>query len=198
VRTLDALQVRAGNNQPTSFRAGSRYPIETGTYSSGISSSLLSGLGSAATAALQALGIGAASASATIPQIQYEDLGLTLKTTPQILRSGDVRLQFDLKIEALGGGTVNNIPILNNRTLTSTITVPIGQTALIASSLNRNETRSIEGLPGLSELPGFEGTEKNTEIDSGQLLITVTPHVVREGSIRVASRRLAYPTLPPE
>ena len=45
----------------------------------------------------------AARPTATVPQIQYEDLGITLKATPSVLRSGLVSMHIDLKIEALTG-----------------------------------------------------------------------------------------------
>jgi Flp pilus assembly secretin CpaC len=95
-----------------------------------------------------------------------------------------------MKIDALGSGSIDSIPILNNRSFTSTIAIPSGQTALMASAVTRNEARDIEGIPGLSELPGFQGTEKSAEIDSDELLITITPHVVRTGRFRVTSIRI--------
>jgi type II secretory pathway component GspD/PulD (secretin) len=128
--------------------------------------------------------------SVSVPQIQYEDLGLTLKTTPQIMHSREVTLKLDLKIEALGSGSINSLPILNNRQLTSTITIPAGQTALLASEISHDELRSVNGLPFLSELPGFQGTEKSTQTDRTELLITLTPHIVRNKSFQITSRRL--------
>jgi general secretion pathway protein D len=193
VRMLDQIELRAGNNQETSFRAGTRYPIVTATYSSGVSSSLasqLSGISVNGTSAASLLAQYGGTSNMTVPQVQYEDLGITLKTTPHILRSNDIGVKLELKIEALGSGTINTIPILNNRSLTSTITVPVGETALLATNINRNEMRDIEGLPGLSELPGFQGTDKSAEIDSGELLITITPHIVRPQRLRIASRRI--------
>jgi len=193
VRTLDNMQIRAGDHQEVSFRAGTRYPVITATYSSGVSSSLASSLagvnvnGTSAASLLAQLG---GASSVNIPQVQYEDLGITLKATPQIQHSGDVSIKLDLKIEALGSGTIDSIPVLNNRTMTSTISIPSGKTALLASEVSRNEVHDIEGIPGLSELPGFQGTDKSAEIDSGDLLITITPHVVRTGRFRVTSRRL--------
>jgi general secretion pathway protein D len=193
VHMLDEVQLRVSDNQIGTFRSGTRYPITTSTYSSGVSSSLASALSgvqingaSAASLLSQYLG----GSTATTPQIQYEDLGLTLKATPQVLKSGQVHVHFDLKIEALGGGTLNGIPVLNNRQLTSDVTVPEGQTALLASDLSGLEQHSIEGLPGLSEIPGFQGTDKTTEKDTGELLITITPRIVRKRSSIVASRRL--------
>jgi len=200
VRTLDAVQIRAGNHQDASFRAGERYPIVTATYSSGISSSLASsvaGLNINGTSVSSLLSKYLGSTQTTIPQIQYEDLGITLKLTPQIQHGGDIQLKLDLKIEALGGGTIDSIPILNSRAITSTITVPAGQTALLASLVDNNEARAIQGLPGLSELPGFQGTDQNITKSQDELLITITPHIVRPGAIRIASRALSAPHITP-
>ena len=196
VRTLDMIQIRAGNNQDTNFRAGSRYPVITSTYSSGISSALssqLAGVNINGTNVGSLLSRYLGSSSTSIPQIQYEDLGITLKTTPHILRSSDVQMKLDLKVEALAGGSINNVPILNSRQLTSTITIPAGQTALLVSQVSENESKAIQGLPYLSELPGFQGTYRSDEKDTGELLITITPHIVRQQAMRIASKRLLAP-----
>jgi general secretion pathway protein D len=194
VRLVDAAQVRAGNRQQATFRVGSRYPVVTGTYSSGATSSLassLSGLNINGTSASSLLSQFLGSNTTTVPEFQYEDLGITLKLTPQVLHNDEVSLAVDMKIEALGGTSLNNIPILNNRTLTSTITVPAGKTAMLATLVTTNELKGLTGLPGLSELPGFQGTEQDLKKSTTELLITVTPHIARAGRIQIASRRLA-------
>lgn len=196
VRILDTVQLRAASGQDASFRAGTRYPIETGIYSSNAANSLSSaaaGLSINGTSVASLLSQYLGSTSVAVPQIQFEDLGLTLKATPQVLRSNDVTVKLDFKIEALGSGTVNTLPILNNRTLTSQITIPAGQTAMLASVVTRSEQRSINGLPFLSELPGFQGTDKSKNVSTTELLITLTPHVVRNRRVEVASRRLLLP-----
>jgi type II secretory pathway component GspD/PulD (secretin) len=195
VRTLDAVQIRSSNKTPVNFRAGSRYPVITGSYSSGISSSLassLSGLNINGTSASSLLSkyLGGAS-QVTVPQFQFEDLGITLKITPQILHNTEVTVLLDMKIEALAGASINNIPILNNRALTSTITIPAGRSAMIATLVNNTELKALTGVPGLNDLPGFQGTEQDREKDSDELLITITPHIVRSGRLNIASRRLA-------
>jgi type II secretory pathway component GspD/PulD (secretin) len=135
--------------------------------------------------------------SVTIPQVQYEDLGLTLDATPVVQRDGTVRIVLNLKLESLGGGSINNIPVLNSRQLSSTITIPAGQTALLASQVTTSETRDIQGIPGLSEIPGFQSTtDDNKQTSSGELLMTITPHVVREGGPRIASRPFLLPYNP--
>lgn len=200
IRMLDAVQLRAGNNEKSTFRAGTRYPIVTSTYTTGINSSLasaVSGLNINGTNVGSLLQQYLGSSSVTIPQIQFEDLGLTLDATPVIQHDGTVRLALNMKIESLGGGSVNNIPILNSRQLSSTITIPVGQTALLVSQVSNSETRDIQGIPGLSEIPGFQSTtNENKQINTGELLMTITPHVVREGGPRVASRPLLLPLNP--
>ncbi|HEX4155281.1 MAG TPA: type II secretory protein PulD [Acidobacteriaceae bacterium] len=196
-RILDAVQLRSGDKQLATFRAGSRYPIITSTYTSGISSSLassVSGLNIGGTSVSSLLSQYLGTSSVTIPQVQFEDLGLTLAATPQVLHDHSVLLKLDLKIESLGGTALNGIPILNNRELTSTVTIPAGQSALLASEVSSSETRDVQGIPGLSELPGFTGTtNSNVEKDTGELLITITPHIVRENTLRIAARPLLVP-----
>ena len=194
VSILDSAQLLAVNKQPATFRVGSRYPVITGTYSSGVSSSLassLSGLNINGTSVSSLLSQYLGSNSVSVPQFQFEDLGITLKLTPQVLRNDAVSLALDMKVEALGGSSIDNIPILNNRAMTSTINVPAGHTAMLATLVSSSEMKDLTGLPGLSELPGFQGTDQDRQKSSTELLITITPHIVRSGRIQVTSRRLA-------
>jgi type II secretory pathway component GspD/PulD (secretin) len=196
-RALDTLQLRIGDRQTGTFRSGTRYPIITSTYSSGISGSAASLAGTtingvSATSLLnQYLG---ASGSVTIPQIQYEDLGLTLKATPTVQKSGLVSVKLDLKIEALAGGSLNNIPVLANRQYASEVTIGDGATALLASTLTRSESAAISGIPGLGELPGFQTAtaDTTTEKDSSELILLITPHIVRHRSSAIAGPRIAF------
>ena len=196
-RALDNIQLRVGDRQAGGFKSGTRYPIVTSTYTSGVTGNTSSLAGttingvSAQSLLNQYLG---SSGSVTIPQIQYEDLGLTLKATPAVQRSGFVRLKLDLKIEALGGSAINNIPILVNRQYTSDVTVADGETTLIASSLSRSESAAISGIPGLGELPGFQtaSADKTTEMDTSELILLITPHIVRHRSNEISGPRIAF------
>jgi type II secretory pathway component GspD/PulD (secretin) len=193
-RALNDIQIRVGDRQPAVFRIGERYPITTATYSNGLptNSPALSGItinGVSAASLLNA----AATTPLTIPQIQYEDLGLTLKATPIVEKSGAVKMHIDLKIEALTGGAVNNIPILNSQQFASDVTVADGDTALMVSSLTKSEAASISGLPGLGELPGFQTATAvtTTATDASNLILLITPHVTRRRSNLSAGPRIA-------
>ncbi len=192
-RALDDIQIRVGDRQTGVFRIGSRYPITTSTYTTSASS-----LSSSALAGVNINGVSAASllanlSSATIPQIQYEDLGISLKATPTVQKSGAITMHLELKIEALAGSALNAIPVLASRQFASDVTVNDGQTALLLSSANKSEAGAISGLPGLAELPGFQDTASNDTVttSSTELVMLVTPHVVRRRSNIYAGPRIA-------
>jgi len=201
-RALDDIQVRVGDGQTADFRVGTRYPITTSTYSTGAvtNSASLAGItvnGVSASSLLSQLT--GSSTGVTIPQIQYEDLGLTLKATPTVQKSGTVRMHIELKIEALAGTALNNIPILASRQFSSDITVNDGKAALFVSSLSKSESSAVSGLPGLGELPGFQTAtaDKVAETDSSDLVLLITPHVIRRRANIIAGPRIAL-NLPPQ
>jgi general secretion pathway protein D len=193
-RALDDIQVRVGDRQPATFRIGERYPITTSTYSSGLAttSSALAGVSINGVSAASLLNA-AVGTPITIPQIQFEDLGLTLKATPTVQRSGAIRMHIELKIEALTGGSLDNIPILNSQQFASDVTVDDGETALMVSSLTKSESASLSGYPAISELPGFQTAtaDKTTMTDSSSLVILITPHVTRRRPNLAAGPRIA-------
>lgn len=195
-RALDDIQIRIGDRQTAEFRVGTRYPITTSTYSTGVTAnaSALQGVNINGTPASSLLNqLGGASNGLTIPQIQYEDLGLTLKAIPVIQKSGVITLHLDMKVEALSGTALNNIPILASRQFVSDITVDDGKSAMLASTLSRSESAAVSGIPGLGELPGFQSTtaEKVTNYDSSELVVLITPHIIRRRSSITVGPRIA-------
>jgi Flp pilus assembly secretin CpaC len=193
-RALDEIQLRVGDRQSATFRAGSKYPITQSTYSS-TSAASTSGLAGATVNGVSVASLLNAATTATTPQIQYEDLGVTLKATPTVQKSGLISIHLDLKIEALQGGTVDNIPILTNTAFTSDITVGDGQTAFLASNLTKSQIAAVTGIPGLSELPGFQqAPELDQTTDAAQLLMVLTPRLIRRRPDTAAGPRFPIAT----
>jgi general secretion pathway protein D len=183
-RSLDQVHLRLDDNAEGTFRSGTRYPITTSSYSSIAASSVsIPGITSAGlSSVLSGLGISANSLSSAqpIPQVQYQDLGLTLKVTPRIERNDDVVLKLDLKIQALQGTSLNGLPLLTNRSYTADIHLRGGASALVVGDLTRQESNAVSGTPGLTELPGFSALSSTTkEYDVSNLAILVTPHILR-------------------
>ena len=112
--------------------------------------------------------------------MEYQDLGLTLKATPKVMRNGDVALTMDLKITALAGNSLNGVPVLNNRAYSGVVTLREGAAVVIASELDKQESRALSGTPGISEIPGLNNlTGNENQKDYASLLIIITPHVIR-------------------
>jgi general secretion pathway protein D len=192
-RALDDIQIRVGDRQTATFRLGQRYPITTSTYSSGVTGNTSALAGVSINGVSVSSLLNSSTSSVTIPQIQYEDIGLTLKATPSVQRSGAITMHLDLKIEALSGGSLSNIPILNSQQFASDVTVSDGDTALLVSTLTRSQAAAISGVSGLGELPGFQTATADTvtNSDSSELILLVTPRVTRRGSHMGTGRRIA-------
>jgi type II secretory pathway component GspD/PulD (secretin) len=182
-RELDDLQLRLGDGETATLKSGTKYPIQTSSFSSIGSSSLssLAGLsGAGNSSSLQSLLASYSNSVPNIPQVEYQDLGLTLKAMPKVMRGQDVALTIDLKISALAGSSVNGNPILNNRSWSGVVTVKQDEAVVVISELDKSESRAVSGVPGISEVPGLNdltGNDKNKNYAS--LLIVITPHVVR-------------------
>jgi len=115
-----------------------------------------------------------------VPQVQYQDLGLTLTATPSVMRNEDVAMNIEMKIDALSGSALNGNPILNSRTYNGVVTLKQGEGVVLVSELDRSESRAISGLPGVSEIPGLNNvTSNDTQKSNSTLVVVITPHVIR-------------------
>lgn len=199
-RVIDHVTVRLSDRQQSSIKAGERYPIITSSYSNFSGGGLsIPGLSSAGLSSqLASLGINPAELEAglnqTIPQVQYQDLGLTLTVKPFVQKDRDVTLNLDLKITSLQGTSLNDIPVLNNQDFSTITTLHDGASALVVSNLNKQQSLAIDGVPGLSELPGFQSTtNKNTTTDFSDLVILITPHIIRLAHTQEAGKMFILP-----
>jgi general secretion pathway protein D len=188
-RELDHLLLRLSDGTPGSsenaagtIRSGTRYPIQTSSFSS-LSPNLpnIPGLTGAGTSGSLSSLLGSLGNSVpNVPQVEYQDLGLTLKASPKVMRNSDVALTIDMKIDALSGSSVNGNPILNSRAYSGVVTLKEGEGVVVVSELDKSESRAISGLPGLSEIPGLNNlTGIDKQKGNSTLLIVMTPHVIR-------------------
>jgi general secretion pathway protein D len=200
VHSVDQMQLRVEDGGEGIVKVGEKYPIETSSYSSlsgtGVNIPGLSTAGISST--LQNLGVNLqslqAAANETIPQVQYQDIGLTLDVTPRIENARSISLKFDLKLTALAGSSVNSLPVLNNREYQAITSVAVGQSAVLVSALSKQESDALTGIPGLGDIPGFEAvTNKNTSFDYSELAIVITPHLVRYPHQQFAEKMVLLP-----
>ncbi len=181
-RELDEMQLRLSDGEKATIKSGTKYPIQTSSFSSlGASVPNIPGLtGAGASGSLSSLYASYAGSVPNIPQVQYQDLGLTLQATPKVLRNDEVALTIDLKIDALAGSSINGNPVLNNRSWSGVVTLKKGEAVEVVSEMDKSEMRAVSGVPGISEIPGLNNlTGKDTQKNSSTLLIIMTPHVIR-------------------
>ena len=164
-KTLEHITVRASSGAPASMQVGTRYPIQISSFSNVTVSQT-----------------GNAVSSNTIPQIQYEDLGIILKATPHLHTGDDINMEVDLQIKALGTQSFNGVPVISQRDYKSTITVKDGEPSVVAGTIEDQETHSTSGYPGIGEIPVLRGlfSTNSKRHTRTELLIVVTPHIVRK------------------
>jgi general secretion pathway protein D len=180
---LDHVLLRAAQNDPASFRDGTRFPVINASFSPISNSSAISRV------------LGNQSFIAPVPSFTYEDIGLGLKATPNI-HANDVALKLEFQLRGLGAQTLNGVPVISNREYNGNIDVPFGETAILAGMISRQEQLSLQGVAGLAQLPILGGATslRNKQTDDQELLITISPHLVR-GSFHDPEAGTAF--LPP-
>ena len=166
-RELDNIQLRLGDGEVGSVKAGERYPIQTSSFSS-LSASVpnIPGLNSAWSVRKLVINprFAARVRCRTFRKFNTRTWGLTLKTTANVMRNSDVALTVDLQLTALSGSSIDGNPVLNSRSYSGVVTIKEGSAVVVASELDKSESRDISGTPGLSEIPGMNNiTDKNVQ-----------------------------------
>ena len=116
--------------------------------------------------------------------VQYVDATLKLEVTPQITAEGTVNLDIDIKKqEPAPGANItggNNVPIFT-RDATTQLMVRDGGTTVIAGIYQINNQDSVNGVPGLSQIPvlGWMFKNKTSTNRHDELLIFITPRIVK-------------------
>lgn len=170
VTSLQHVNLRATQGKEATLRLGSRYPVLNASFSPIASSTAISGV------------LKNQTYTAPFPSVNYEDLGLTLKAKPSVNHESDVRLEVNVQFRSLGTGSLNGVPVIEQREYTGGVMLKDGETAAIAGVLTESDQRSLNGLPTFARVPGFGTLVSNhshQEADD-ELLIVVTPHVLRQ------------------
>jgi len=169
VRNLEHLTMRARQGDPSSVLIGTRYPILNASFSPIFNTPQIAQV------------IQNNSFLAPFPSFTFEDLGLVVKTTPQVHGTEDVTLKMEMRIRTLGSQSFNGVPVLINREYNGTINLKNGETALMVAYMTQSEQRSLTGLPGLGEVVGLGllAAEETDEKFSDEFLILVTPQIIQ-------------------
>ncbi|MDX6696242.1 MAG: ral secretion pathway protein [Blastocatellia bacterium] len=181
-RLLASTQIHAFDREASRARIGQRVPIQTAQITSlGFSNS---------SNTAPAGGTSGVFGGTGYPVINYEPVGLTLDFTPQVFPNLDVQVKMNIEskdVQGLGSLT----PTFTERSISGTARIKNNQTMMIASVAQTNQARGRQGLPLLGLVPVLgrlfsTPTHNNYQTD---IVITVTPHVLRAPSVTPRDRR---------
>jgi len=115
------------------------------------------------------------------PAFQFEELGLKVRATPHMHLSSEVTLELAVEIRSRRAESFNGIPVISNRTLEETVRLKEDETTVVAGILQRDESLSLTGMPGISQLliPGRALNKRDKNLGETELLLFITPRRLR-------------------
>ena len=162
---LQNPRIRATDGQRAQLKIGSKIPIATGSYNAGVSTGIAS--------------IGVQT------QFTYIDVGVNIDMTPTVHYDREVSLK--LKVEVLSQTSsviISGVtePIIGQRSAEQVIQLKDGEPSILAGLLTRQDNRSVNGTPGLGEIPFFKFffSSQSREVQQDEIVFLLIPHVVRE------------------
>ncbi|MEM5581213.1 type II and III secretion system protein family protein [Roseibium sp. AS2] len=118
--------------------------------------------------------------------VEFKKFGVGLDFTPVVLSGGRISLRVKTEVSELSNeGAVSaggiTISALKVRRAESTMELPSGGTLVMAGLLKESYSQSIEGVPGLMQIPILGALFKSRDFlrNQTELAVFVTPYVVR-------------------
>ncbi len=157
-------QIRAVDGQKASLKIGERVPVATGSFQPGIG------------------GVGINPLVNT--QFQYLDVGVNIDITPKVHAGREVTLKVSMDISSVTGqSNIGGIsqPIIGQRKIEHEIRLQEGEVNLLGGMLEDSETRSLSGIPGLSQIPILKYLfgQTNTDHSTNEIVFALVPHIIR-------------------
>jgi general secretion pathway protein D len=124
--------------------------------------------------------------SPIVNSVTYRSTGVILNITPRVADDGRVLLDIEQESSDIAGGinTGINSPSFVQRKVKTTVTVRDGETIILAGFIQDRANRSREQMPIFGDIP-FLGNlfkTKDDKVDRTELLISITPNVIRDDS----------------
>ena len=118
--------------------------------------------------------------------VQYVDVGIKLEVEPNIYLEGDVAIKVGLEVSSLGTKTTTNngsvVYQVGTRNASTLLRLKDGETQLLAGLINDEDRHSVNGLPGLANLPligRLFSAQQDNKLKT-EVVLAITPHLMRE------------------
>jgi len=159
-RTLANPQLRSSEGITASAKFGDRVPIPVTTFSP--------------------IATGGAPQQ-PITSFNYENIGVNIDITPRTHHDSDVTLQLNIAVTSISGTGFGGLPTFGNREIKNQIRLRDGETSMLAGLIRDEERKSLDGIPGLSDLPlvGKMFAHNSKTSNQTDIVLTLTPHIIR-------------------
>jgi pilus assembly protein CpaC len=121
--------------------------------------------------------------------IHFKEYGVRLKFTPTVLGSDLINLKLAPEVSSLDFANAVviegfRIPALTSRRTETEVELRDGQTFAIAGLMNNSALSSMRKVPGIGDIPvlGLLFKSRAYQKDQTELVVMVTPHIVRRDS----------------
>jgi general secretion pathway protein D len=165
VNIISAPHILTSDNEQAEIRVGDNIPIITSRVES---------------AAGQTVGL-----SSSV-NVERQDIGVTLRVTPQITEGDSLRLEIFQEIsainETLAVGDVEDVGVaLTNRRIENTVIVKDKETVVIGGLIGDEYQDGVSKVPWLGDIPvlGWAFKSQSTTLTKKNLLVFLTPRIVR-------------------
>src|SRR5208282_4359181 len=104
--------------------------------------------------------------------------------TPHVHPNRDISLKVSIEVSSVTGtSSIGGIsqPIISQRKVEHEIRLKEGEVSILAGLIQRTDTKTLNGWPGLANVPvmHYLFATDNTETQEDEVLIVLTPRVVR-------------------
>ena len=127
--------------------------------------------------------------------VQFKEFGVRLRFTPTIVGPGLVHLKVAPEVSALDFSNAISIsgfrvPSLTTRRTEVEVELRDGQTFAVAGLLDNTVTETMSKIPGLGDIPilGLLFRSQAYQKNQTELVVMITPHIVRADSAGVSPR----------
>ena len=116
-----------------------------------------------------------------ITSFNYQNIGVNIDITPRTHHDDDITLALTISVTNISGTGFGGLPTFGNREINTIISLRDGETNMLAGLIRDDERHSLDGLPGLSDVPlvGHIFAHSRTETTQTDIILTLTPHIVR-------------------
>ncbi|MBI1250296.1 MAG: hypothetical protein GC189_02360 [Alphaproteobacteria bacterium] len=118
--------------------------------------------------------------------VQYRQTGVILNVRPVVYGEDRIDIELYQEVSSQQPNTTAAIssPLILNRSVTTQIALQEGMTAVIGGIIQDNYSRDQRGVPLLKDIPVVGGAFRSDQVsgDKVELLILITPYIVRESA----------------